>query len=145
MARRIAQPGVDRGALKEFSHELRSTAASTTVRVNQTIRIPVWVKNTSRVAWPAYGVGEINPVHLAYHWLDQDGRVYQQYGERTGLPRVLGPEEEISVRMVVYTPGKPGRYTLRLTLVQENVAWFEDRGVQPLDIPVLVTTQETSR
>ena len=41
--------------------------------------------------------------------------------------------------MIVYAPGQPGRYILRVTMVQENVAWFEDRGAKPLDIPVLVT------
>jgi len=145
LAGRMAQPGVDRGSLKEFSHELRSTAASTIVQVKQTFRIPVWVKNTSTVPWPAYGVGDINPVHLAYHWLDQDGRMYQRNGERTALPEVLGPGKEISLRMIVYAPGQPGRYLLRVTMVQENVAWFEDRGARPLDIPALVTTPETSR
>jgi hypothetical protein len=145
MAERMAQPGVEPGALKEFSHELRSTADSTTVRVNQTFGIPVWVRNTSTVPWPAYGIGDIHPVHLAYHWLDQAGRMYQSNGERTGLPQVLGPGEAISLRMIVYAPSQPGRYIVRLTVVQENVAWFEDRGAKPLDIPVLVTLPETSR
>jgi hypothetical protein len=143
LADRMAQRGVDPGPLKEFSQELSSAAPPKTLRVNETVRMPVSVKNTGKVPWPAFGFRDISPVHLAYHWLDETGRMYQRDGERTGLPHVLAPAEEISLRAIVQAPPQPGRFILRLTMLQENVAWFDARGGEPLDIPVVVTKPET--
>jgi hypothetical protein len=140
LAGRMAQPGVE-GALKEFSQELRLAAAPQIVRVNQTVRIPVAVKNTGKAPWPAYDLRDINPVHLAYHWLDESGRMYQRDGERTGLPHVVAPAQEVSLRAIVKAPAQPGRFILRLTMVQENVAWFDAHGGKPLDIAVVVTAE----
>jgi hypothetical protein len=136
---RMAQRGVGSGALKEFSQELRSDAPPKTLRVSETVRIPVSVKNTGTVPWPAFGFKDMSPVHLAYHWLDETGRIYQRDGERTGLPQVVAPAEEIFLRAIVQAPAQPGRFILRLTMLQENVAWFDARGAKPLDIPVVVT------
>jgi hypothetical protein len=143
LADRMAQRGVDSGPLKEFSQELRSDSPSKTLRVGETVRIPVSVKNTGTVPWPAFGFRDLSPVHLAYHWLDETGRMYQRDGERTGLPHVLAPGEEISLRAIVQAPAQPGRFILRLTMLQENVAWFDARGAKPLDLPIVVTRPGT--
>jgi hypothetical protein len=44
---------------------------------------------------------------------------------------------------VVRAPDAPGRYTLRLSLVQEGVAWFDARGARPLDLVVDVGPRAT--
>jgi hypothetical protein len=35
-------------------------------------------------------------------------------------------------------PADPGGYVLRITRVQENVAWFDNRGMKPLDLPISI-------
>jgi len=35
-------------------------------------------------------------------------------------------------------PARPGAHLLRITLVQESIAWFEDHGVKPVDRPLVV-------
>lgn len=66
-----------------------------------------------------------NPFHLSYRWLDRDGRVVVADGRRTlvfpWLP--AGASEEYDV--AVDPPDEPGDYVLRLTAVQELVAWFD--------------------
>ena len=60
-------------------------------------------------------------------------------GARTPLPHDVAPGESVSLDATIQVQSAPGEYTLRLTMVQELVAWFEGRGGQPLDIPVTVT------
>ena len=66
------------------------------------------------------------PVHLSYRWLrDEDNHVAGPEALRTALSPALGPHERASYVMSIAAPGEPGRYRLRVTLVQELVRWFD--------------------
>jgi hypothetical protein len=71
----------------------------------------------------------------------QSEQVVVMDGQRTPLPRDIQPGEEVTLNAKIQAPNRPGDYTLRLTMVQERVAWFENYGAQPLDISVKVTPQ----
>jgi acetolactate synthase I/II/III large subunit len=66
-----------------------------------------------------------NPVHISYRWVNHDhpGTVIE--GVRTPLPEPLPPGDERVCRFSLRTPQTPGRYRLIVTLVQEDVAWFD--------------------
>lgn len=68
------------------------------------------------------------PVHLSYKWLAPDGSPLPEAGEglRTMLPCAVCPGETLSCRVGVTAPWASGHYILRITLVQEMVAWFDD-------------------
>ncbi|HLY17765.1 MAG TPA: DUF4915 domain-containing protein [Bryobacteraceae bacterium] len=66
-----------------------------------------------------------NPVHLSYHWLDQESVPVVFDGLRTRLQPVLYPEMANTYRLTVRSPEEDGVYRLRLTLVQEGVRWFD--------------------
>jgi len=67
-----------------------------------------------------------NPVHVSYHWLDRErSRVEVFDGERTRLRTSLMPGEDQDVQVSVVAPSVAGHYVLRLTLVQEGVAWLD--------------------
>jgi hypothetical protein len=100
--------------------------------------MPVTVKNVSKESWPASGE---KPVRVSYRWVDQTGKVLGP-GLRTPLPHDVAPGESISLAAKIRGPAEAGEYTLRLTLMQERVAWFGARGAQPLKIPVTVTARE---
>lgn len=90
--------------------------------------IPVQVFNEGSEIW--HGRGE-NPVVLSYHWKGQDGSCLIYDGVRTELQseNVL-PGDTLTQTMKVKAPDRTGAYALVLTLVQEGVCWFEDRGFQ---------------
>ena len=68
-----------------------------------------------------------NPVHLAYKWFDEESsRQLTGEAERTALLGPLLPGASAQNPVNVRTPPQAGRYILRLTLVQEGVAWFDD-------------------
>jgi len=69
-----------------------------------------------------------NPVHLAYRWLHGTTVVPVAAANepRFALPRPLPPRESLACSLRVRTPSVEGEYILCLTLVQEDVAWFDD-------------------
>ncbi len=68
-----------------------------------------------------------NPVHLSYHWLDSEtGAPVFFDGRRTMLEPEVPAQSRRDFTAEVETISTPGRYTLRLTLVQEGVRWFDD-------------------
>jgi glycosyltransferase involved in cell wall biosynthesis len=67
-----------------------------------------------------------NPIHLSYHWLDENGAMAVFDGPRSLLHPPLPPGGRGSYRVAVTAPESPGRYTLRLALVQEHVRWLDE-------------------
>ena len=68
-----------------------------------------------------------NPVHISYKWLVGDrSRRIEMEGLRTRLPSALPPKNSSSTKMQIKTPSIAGEFTLLVTLVQEDVAWFDD-------------------
>ncbi|HEX4960783.1 MAG TPA: hypothetical protein VF173_08085 [Thermoanaerobaculia bacterium] len=92
--------------------------------------------NRSAHPWTAEGSARVN---LAYHWLDESGKVLEKDGQRTPLPWPVPPGGPVEVRQKVIAPKTPGRYVLELDPVFETVAWFaEKNGGKTLRIPIEV-------
>jgi len=61
-------------------------------------------------------------------WLKADGSLQTNMDGRYGLVKDLKPGEETEVPLVITAPKDPGEYTLEIDLVQEQVAWFSEKG-----------------
>src|SRR5262245_23036600 len=110
--------------LREFKQQLSVSAPIQPLQVNEKITLLVKVDNISNETWPAAGdTTGAKAVHLAYHWLDKGGNLVVLDGHRTMLPRDLAPGETVSLNAVVQAPDRVGEFTLRLSMVQEAVAW----------------------
>lgn len=67
-----------------------------------------------------------NPVHLSYHWLSvPDSKIIIFDGDRSLLLRTVAANSEGSYGLSVLSPPSQGEYILRVTLVQEQVFWFD--------------------
>jgi hypothetical protein len=102
-----------------------------------TIAVPVTLRNTGNKVWPA------SQVVVSYHWL-RDDRLVVWDGERTALPRDLRAGSRAAVSVRVATPSEPGSYVLNVSLVHENVTWFEHKGATMLVRPVVVRQRTAS-
>ena len=71
------------------------------------------------------------PVHIATYWRDPVSAQRTPGVEelRTVLPRALPPGQRHSCKVRIAVPPAPGEYVLRVTFVQEQVAWFD--GLDP--------------
>lgn len=98
-----------------------------------TVRLPVRVTNRGSAPWPAR-----QGIKLANHW-HRDGAVAVLDDGRTELPAELAVGESVELALLVRAPERPGSYVLELDIVQEFVAWWADRGNEPLRLPVEVS------
>jgi hypothetical protein len=59
-------------------------------------------------------------------------------GERTILPAPVGPNQAIEAAARVVAPDQTGSFAVRITLVQEAVAWFMLKSNTFLELPATV-------
>ncbi len=114
------------------------------LRAGQQERVTVRIKNASDVFWWARG-GELNDdpgnkfvLAAGDRWLKADGALVTDMDGRHGLLKDLKPGEETEVPLLVTAPKEPGEYILEVDLVQEQVAWFSDKGSQTARAKVTV-------
>lgn len=69
-----------------------------------------------------------NPVEICYRWFTAQNMEPVGAGQwvHTPLPKPLLPRDPLACKALVVAPDEPGEYVLRITLLQENVAWFDD-------------------
>jgi len=111
-----------------------------TVRVGERFAVPLRLRNTGTLGWRR---GGDQPVRLGYHW-EPAGRarsVGDYEGLRTDLPADVPPGGSIDVLAGARGPALPGDYRLRWDLLEEQVTWFSDRGIQMPAQPVVVEEQ----
>jgi hypothetical protein len=98
------------------------------------------VGNVSPVSWPAHRLRDgSSAISLSYHWLHADGTEALHDGDRTGLPCEVNPGEEIPMTAEVKVPDRPGKYILVFDMLQERVAWFEEKGSKTVRLEITVT------
>ena len=132
--------------LTEFAQQLSVSADLQTMRTNEIKTLPVTVKNIGKEVWRAsgnYSGSATKEVRFSYHWLDKERGLFLVLhdGIRTRLPHDVAPGETVLLQAKIKAPAQEGSFVLRLTMVQEMIAWFEDRGAQPLDLSVMIQAQ----
>lgn len=113
-------------ALKKPAGKIMVKTFVQTVNAGALFEIPVSLTNESQEIWYGYGV---YPVFLSYHWRNKDGSYLVYDGIRTELQNgELAPGKTVDEKLRVTAPSEKGAYQLILTVVQEGVCWFEDKG-----------------
>jgi hypothetical protein len=129
---------------KGFKAQITLTDPPLKFRAGQRETILVKIKNASNVIWWQRG-GENNDrtdnqfyIAVGNHWLDTNGKSVADLEGHNGIPKDVKPGEEIEVPLVITAPKTPGDYTLEVDLVQEGVAWFQEKGSPPASVKVKV-------
>jgi hypothetical protein len=105
------------------------------LRAGEKATIQVKVKNASDVLWYARGA-QVNDssdsrfiLAAGNRWLNAaNERLVTDMDGRYGLNKDLRPGEETEIPLSITAPKEPGNYILDVDLVQEQVAWFHDKG-----------------
>src|SRR5258705_3950326 len=118
-----------------FKASLMLVDPTAKLRTGEKATVQVKVKNTSDVLWFARGAAindsANNKFYLAAgdRWLDAaNEKLVTDMDGRHGLNKDLRPGEETEVPLIITAPKEPGNYILEVDLVQEQVAWFRDKG-----------------
>ncbi len=123
--------------LSSFSQEITCRKHEVRVTPGSTFTLTINAKNTGKQSW--FGHSEQGPVNAGYRWLDAESKILPIEGNRAKLtsPEVR-PQESNDLELQVVAPSKAGSYLLWISMVQEGVAWFYDRGTRPLVLHVTV-------
>jgi hypothetical protein len=102
------------------------------VEAGSTSRLQVRVRNESEREWRS---DRLFPVFLGYRLtpLEQPGAAATE-GARTPLPQPVRSGNVVASSIEVRWPERPGMYQLKVDLVAEGVAWFEERNKAPLGL-----------
>lgn len=107
-----------------------------TLLISETIEIAIKLSNNSNENWFGYGT---QPVSLAYHWQESDGKYNIYDGTRTMLKNgKVEPGKLVSQKMKVSAPSKRGNFKLILTVVQDGICWFENMDFKCAVVDVLI-------
>lgn len=109
---------------KTFSQEIKFFEIPKILTKSSVFKVEVFAKNTSNFLWSNKGK---YPTHFSYRWENAAGKLVVEDSERTVLPFDLSPGESAALHTVIKAPSEPGKYTLILTMVQEAVAWFNEK------------------
>ena len=142
----IAQNQAAQSARSESPSELPAEAFKAEItlidplaklRPGQKEILRIKIKNASQMIWWARG-GPINTrpdnkfyIAVGNRWLKSDGSLLTNMDGRYGIGKDLKSGEETEVPLLVTAPKDPGNYVLEVDLVQEQVAWFSDKGSPP--------------
>jgi 2-polyprenyl-3-methyl-5-hydroxy-6-metoxy-1,4-benzoquinol methylase len=100
--------------------------------------VSVNVRNTGNTLWLGGNFLRRGAVTLGVKIINQTGEVLEEFHGEPALPRGVAPNESCSVIIERSVPRTPGSYTLKVDLVDQHICWFEERGSEPLLLPLTV-------
>ena len=107
--------------------QIRLLNAAKHMEPEESSAVIVQVVNGSNALLSSLGSHAVN---LSYHWVSDQGRVMVLFeGLRSELYPPLPTGARFNYTVGVKAPEVAGRYILRLTMVQEGVAWLDEMGV----------------
>ena len=101
------------------------------LRIDQSTALwaDVEIRNTTDMTIPSVSTTN-DPVRLSWYFQKVGGQdEWPRWETRWDLGADVPPRGHITEAVRITAPTTPGRYLLRMTVVQENIAWFQDRGM----------------
>lgn len=117
------------------------------------IKFKAVVRNSGDAPWMSWGSflagnplnqGEGGYVNLGVKLMRPDGTCEDPDLSRGILLEDVMPGQTAAITCLAQAPAAPGTYGLKVDLVQEGVAWFEDMGSTPLHCTLVVTEENPS-
>jgi SAM-dependent methyltransferase len=94
-------------------------------------RLPLTFVNVGDTIWLTGQTVRDGLVMPAVKISDERGNlVHENHGPL--LPRAVAPGRSLVMDLPIHAPEKPGTYSIKIDLVDQNVAWFEEKGSEPL-------------
>ncbi|HYN86324.1 MAG TPA: methyltransferase domain-containing protein [Pyrinomonadaceae bacterium] len=109
----------------------------------ESARVALAVENTGDTVWLKGTAARRGAVMIALRLFDASGALVEERHGEPPLPRALAPGEGARVALTLRAPDAAGPYTLKIDLVAQHVAWFEQRGSEALALPFVVRAGES--
>jgi 2-polyprenyl-3-methyl-5-hydroxy-6-metoxy-1,4-benzoquinol methylase len=102
------------------------------------VSLALRIENTGDTLWLNGDGARRGAVMPAVKILDRTGALLDERHGEPPLSRVLAPGESVPHRIEIAAPSTAGEYQVRIDLVAQHVAWFEEHGSRPLILPLRV-------
>ena len=123
-------------AHQPFIGKLRCLEPISIISTAQAFTLSVEVSNETNFHWLSKG---LNLTYLSYHWQNELGEFVIFEGLRSPFSALGLPcNQSLKADMQITAPLEIGKYYLILTLVKENICWFEENGFEPAKITINV-------
>jgi 2-polyprenyl-3-methyl-5-hydroxy-6-metoxy-1,4-benzoquinol methylase/glycosyltransferase involved in cell wall biosynthesis len=100
----------------------------------ETLSLKFEIENTGDTLWLAGSEPRTGVVMPGVRISDNAGTLVSEFHGEPPLPRAVAPGETVRLRIEHAAPLRPGRYTLKLDLVDQHVCWFEAAGSEAIKI-----------
>jgi len=100
---------------------------------DEPLLIGLQLRNTGLTPWLISGY----PVLVVVRWLDPQGVIVNETPWHP-LPYPVPAGESITIELRIDQTPPPGEYVLTIELVEHQVAWFRDKGVQPFSHSICI-------
>jgi SAM-dependent methyltransferase len=119
---------------REHAARIRPAVAAVVCRPGEPTTIEVDLVNTRATVWLREGRQGRGYVRLGAHLLDAAGTMIEPDFGRAELPHDIPLQSGARVTLAVQAPASPGRYIVRLDMVNEGIAWFAEGGSETADV-----------
>ncbi len=122
-----------------FKAEISLSDKPRVLQAGQSATIRVRVRNISESVWSARGESDGRyMVEIGNKWLDRNNRMVISDDGRSQFPADLKPGDEAEISLRIRAPQEIGEYVLEIDAVQENAAWFKNKGSVPYKLNVRI-------
>ena len=92
------------------------------------------IENSGDTLWLTSATPRAGIVMPAIRVFDDAGLLVTEFHGEPLLPHAVAPGERVRLKIEYQAPQRTGKYRLKIDLVDQQVAWFEQRGSEPLSI-----------
>jgi len=110
------------------------SAPAERVAPGELLSIHVSIKNSGDTLWLTGSTPAAGIVMPAVRVFDQHGLMVTEFHGEPLLPHAVAPGETVRIKLEFKVPQRSGTYRLKLDLVDQQIAWFEQRGSETLVI-----------
>ncbi len=98
----------------------------------ETLSFPISIENCGDTLWLTNASPHAGIVMPAVRVFDQEGLLVTEFHGEPLLPHAVAPGETVRIKIEYKAPHRAGTYRLKVDLVDQQVAWFEQNGSEPL-------------
>lgn len=131
------QPVPDSRNVEGLNHAIKLSGKQFSIPAGQPLNLDLRIRNSGEARWLHQGIRDIGVVKVGGHLYNSAGELLDLDFYRKNFTAGVEPGQTVQMTIDPVFP-QPGRYTLALDLVSEQICWFENMGAKPVLIEVQV-------
>ena len=117
---------------------LARTAAPEIVSAGANFKLPITLINIGDTLWLT-GQSVRSGVVMPGVKITDESNTLAVENHGPLLPRAVAPGRSLTLDLLINAPARPGTYTVKVDLVDQNICWFEETGSEPLVFTINVS------